>query len=110
MPNEPGAGPSPINSDNIADHVIRILKEIEDPQVINRFHDYSDKNSDVAAGHHSLGNNPEHSAPGNHTHDGQNGVKIFTPVSVTGATGGNTALVNLLNTLATQGIITNDAS
>lgn len=99
----------PLTADNIGAHVVQALKEISDPIVINRFHDYSDKNGDRDAGHHSLGNNPEHSAPGDHTHDGQNGRKIFNPTSISGVAG-NAVLTSLLQALAAQGIIINDAS
>jgi hypothetical protein len=90
--------------------IIRDYLEDAGAKVVNKFHNNSDVDRDSDGHHHTLGYQPESAAPGTHNHDGVNGAKIFTPVSVSGSRGSNVALTDLLSKLVTQGLVQDNTS
>jgi hypothetical protein len=60
-------------------------KDVED------FHRKSDLNKRPESQHHSLGNGANQASPGNHTHNGQNSLSLFSGLSITGSRSTNTA-------------------
>ena len=69
------------------------------------FHTNSDKDGSQKSQHHTLGPSHNQAAPGDHSHDGGNSVKI-TPlegITISGAKGGNTALASVIAALVTLG-------
>lgn len=63
-----------------------------------RLHEFSDKDSSPLAQHHTLGPRRHQASPGNHNHDGSTSPKLGAGkgLTLTGSTGGNVALQNLI--------------
>lgn len=64
-------------------------------------HKDNDQDSSAFAGHHSLGTKHNQASAGDHNHNGSNSVRLMEGVTLTGSTGGNIALQNLIAELAT---------
>lgn len=67
---------------------------------VNAFHAKSDRDTANTAQHHTLGLGANQSSPGNHTHNGKNSKLLMSGVTITGSTGGNVALQNLITELS----------
>jgi hypothetical protein len=52
------------------------MATVATPEEVNAFHLNSDKDSSVYALHHTLGTKPTQAAPGNHSHNGIDSVRI----------------------------------
>jgi hypothetical protein len=50
---------------------------------VNDFHRNSDVDTRRESQHHTLGNRPGNASPGDHIHDGQNGIALLDGVSFT---------------------------
>lgn len=48
------------------------------PDQVNEFHRYADTDNSPASTHHTLGNDPNQSSPGDHDHDGRNSKLLAT--------------------------------
>lgn len=73
-----------------------------DPREVNLFHSRSDVDASTIAQHHTIGIKHTQASSGDHVHDGKSSRKIGQGLGliVTGSTGGNVALNNLLDMLA----------
>lgn len=94
----------------IADHAKTNKPAAKD---VTDFHTHADTDGSPKAVHHTLGPNQNQAAAGNHTHDGGQSAKLtnlLEGVTVTGSTGGNVALQNLLSALATNLGLTNSTT
>lgn len=57
------------------------MSPVLNPEEVNALHINSDKDSSTQAQHHTLGIKPTQAAPGNHSHDGKDSVRIkFTDI------------------------------
>lgn len=74
------------------------------PDEVNDFHRYSDVDVSPESQHHTLGMDPNQASQGDHTHNGRDSKALYAG-TITGSRGGNVALTNLLNALASKGII-----
>lgn len=79
------------------------------PVEVNLFHRYADTDTAPEALHHTTGPDANQASPGNHKHDGRDSVSLSAGV-VTGSRGGNVALTNLLNALASKGFLTDSTT
>lgn len=72
------------------------------PDEVRDFHKRSDSDSAPTAMHHTLGTKRNQASYGDHTHDGVGSRLIGDGegITLTGAKGGNVALVNLIAMLA----------
>jgi len=52
-------------------------------EAVNDFHRNSDVDARKESQHHTLGNRPGNASPGDHVHDGQNGIALLDGVSFT---------------------------
>jgi hypothetical protein len=72
-----------------------------EPREVNLFHTRSDCDTGTFAKHHTIGIEHNQASGGDHTHDGVASRKLGTGQSLvlTGSTGGNVALQNLIDFL-----------
>jgi hypothetical protein len=57
------------------------MSPVLNAEEVNALHINSDKDSSTQAQHHTLGIKPTQAAPGNHSHDGKDSVRIkFTDI------------------------------
>lgn len=75
-------------------------QDVPSAEEVNKFHRNADTDSSITALHHTLGTRRNQASKGDHIHDGENGLKIMSDVTITGAKGGNVALANLITALA----------
>jgi hypothetical protein len=75
-------------------------QDAPDPTAVNLFHSRSDVDSSATAQHHTLGVKHDQASPGDHKHDGRNSKQLMDNITITGSTGGNVALQNLLIALS----------
>jgi hypothetical protein len=73
-------------------------------QEVNGLHRRSDLDSSKTAQHHTLGATRNQAACGNHNHRGEDSALIFDGITLTGSTGGNVALQNLITALVAFGL------
>ncbi len=74
---------------------------------VQDFHKQDDVDSSKLAHHHTLGTRRNQAAPGDHIHDGENGLLIMSGVTLTGAKGGSAVITSIVAALVTLGAIDN---
>ena len=72
---------------------------------VEKFHLKSDLDVRNESQHHTLGLGPTQAASGAHTHMDGNGMPILTGRTITGSTGGNSALQSVISILVDMGAV-----
>jgi hypothetical protein len=70
---------------------------------VQNFHTNADTDGKPMAIHHTLGPSPNAASPGNHTHDGGASALLLDGITISGAKGGNAALVTVIAALVKLG-------
>jgi hypothetical protein len=78
-------------------------KRFPSPKEVEVYHTNSDKDGSPTSIHHSLGNGPNQSSPGDHTHDGGSSKQLLDGTSITGSRAGGAALISVINALKQLG-------
>lgn len=73
------------------------------PRVVDEFHVNSDVDRDKEAQHHTIGTGNAQAASGSHSHNGSDSVLLLDGLEITGARGGNTAILSIILALERLG-------